>query len=153
MEQIQRAAWSTAIIDRIYIDAPVEQVWDITIDIDRWHTWLPTVSKGKILDSGYVAVGSRFALSQPLQATKEWVVTELFDFRIVSWETVKGRRGFAARHAMILEGNGTRSILEIRFTQKSWVFDWLLRMTLRSAIARENKALKLASELLVSVAR
>lgn len=147
MGRLKRAAWSSAIVDQIHIDTPVERVWELTVDIDRWHEWLPTVSSGRVLDKSALSVGTRFALNQPMQPTKEWVVTELQPLRSACWETIHGAHGFAARHAMKPNRNGTSSILEIRFTQRGRVTDWLLGMILRSAIAAENKALKAASEL------
>ena len=59
----------------IHIDSPPEVVWPVTIDIDRWSEWTPTVKSAKREDEGPLSVGSTAILSQPSMPEARWAVT------------------------------------------------------------------------------
>ena len=47
------------------INAPIEVVWAITLDIENWPRWTPTVTEVMRLDDGPFAVGSVVRIMQP----------------------------------------------------------------------------------------
>ena len=46
----------------LQIAAPVEVVWDVTVDVDRWSEWTPTVEAVRRVDEGPFDVGSTAVL-------------------------------------------------------------------------------------------
>ncbi len=70
---------------RIDIEAPVEQVWEVLRDVERWPQWAPTVTLVRRLDDGPLAVGSRVRVEQPRIPPTEYVVTELEPSRSFTW--------------------------------------------------------------------
>jgi hypothetical protein len=49
----------------IEIDAPVERVWGLTIDVESWPGFTPTMESVERLNSEPLAVGSRVRVKQP----------------------------------------------------------------------------------------
>jgi uncharacterized membrane protein len=62
---------------RIDVEAPIEQVWEVLRDVERWPAWAPTVTSVRRLDDGPLAAGSRVRVEQPRIPPTEYVVTEL----------------------------------------------------------------------------
>lgn len=62
------------ITDTIVIDAPLERLWALTLDIESLPSVTPTVTAADRLDDGPVAVGSRARLRQPGLPARTWTV-------------------------------------------------------------------------------
>ena len=62
---------------RIDVEAPVEQVWEVLCEVDRWPEWAATVISGRRLDDGPLAIGSRVRVEQPRIPPTKYVATEL----------------------------------------------------------------------------
>ena len=56
--------------DSIDIAAPVERVWELTMDVESWPQLTPTITSVKRLDHGPLAVGSAARIKQPAQAER-----------------------------------------------------------------------------------
>lgn len=75
------------IIETATIDAPIERVWALTLDLDGLPSTTPTVTKVERLDPGPVAVGSRARLEQPGLPPRIWTVDELDAPHRFAWST------------------------------------------------------------------
>ena len=69
----------------IDVDAPVDRVWEVLRDVERWPEWASTVNSVRRLDDGPLAVGSKARIEQPKIPPTEYVVTELEPGRSFTW--------------------------------------------------------------------
>jgi uncharacterized protein YndB with AHSA1/START domain len=127
------------ISDSIIINAPVEVVWSVTSDIERWPEWTPTITSVKRLDTDPLKPGSIARVSQPMQPASEWVVTEIIPGRVFSWETRRSGLHMIATHELSSEGSSTKNVLHLDARGALAIMLWPL---LRYALAKENRALK-----------
>ncbi len=98
----------------IDVDAPVEQVWEVLLDVERWPEWATTVTSVRRLDDGPLAVGSRARIEQPKIPPTEYVVTELEPNRSFTWVATGPGVRTTARHVLEELGTGgTRVTLAV----------------------------------------
>ena len=99
---------------RIDVEAPVEQVWEVLREVERWPEWAPTVTSVRRLDDGPLAVGSRVRVEQPRIPPTEYVVTELEPSRSFTWVATGPGVRTTARHLLEELGTGgTRVTLAV----------------------------------------
>jgi uncharacterized membrane protein len=99
---------------RIDVEAPVQQVWRVLCEVERWPEWAPTVTSVRRLDDGPLAVGSRVRLEQPRIPPTEYVVTELEPSRSFTWVATGPGVRTTARHLLEdLGTGGTRVMLAV----------------------------------------
>jgi uncharacterized membrane protein len=128
---------------QIPIDAPADTVWAVTMDIERWPDWTPTVRAATRLDDGPLKVGSVARLSQPMQPVAEWVVTEMVPGRLFSWQTRRPGLDMIATHRLQPQGSATENTLQVDCKGAlAWLLWPLLRVAIGRALADENRALK-----------
>lgn len=69
----------------IEIDAPVERIWEILIDLDRYHEWNPFITNAK----GRIAPDATFEVSPVSDSGKRHVfvpqVTDYQEYREFTW--------------------------------------------------------------------
>lgn len=75
------------ITDITTIDAPIERVWALTLDLESLPKITPTVTSVERLDEGPVRVGSRARLAQPGLPARVWTVEELEAPERFAWAT------------------------------------------------------------------
>jgi hypothetical protein len=130
------------------IDAPAEVVWRLTMDVEDWPSYVPTMSKIERLDSGPLRVGSRARIRQPGQSPAVWTVTRLDPGREFAWQTRRLGMTMTGTHA--LEATGDRSCRNTLGIEISGgpapVLGPLLARILSRAMAIENKAVKAKAE-------
>ena len=85
---------------RIDVEAPVEQVWEVLCEVERWPEWAPTVTSVRRLDDGPLAVGSRVRVEQPRIPPTEYVVTDLEPSRSFTWVATGPGVRTTARHLL-----------------------------------------------------
>ncbi len=75
------------ITDTLTIDAPIERVWALTLDLAALPAVTPTVTAVERLDEGPVVVGSRARLRQPGLPPRVWTVEVAEEPRRFAWAT------------------------------------------------------------------
>ena len=137
--------------DELTIAAPIDVVWDLTVDIEAWPSVTPTITKVERLDAGPLKVGSRAKLTQPAQRPAVWTVTRLEAPNTYAWE----RRLFKARmvgfHHLEAVPEGTRNTLVLELTGPgSGLLGRLLGRAFRSGIRTENQGFRDRAESIAS---
>ena len=99
-----------------HIDAKVERVWEILIDVERWPEWTRSMSTVKRLDPGPLTVGSRARITQPKLPTVVWQVTELTPLQSFSWTARGVGITSVADHRLASTDSGTDLTLALRQT-------------------------------------
>lgn len=123
------------------IAAPPELVWRITVDVEVWPGWTPTVTKAEALQSGRFDVGSRYRLTQPLQRPAVWRVVDMWPGRRFVWIREGNLMNLRAAHDILPAPDGSRSILSLTFGGPgSRMLAPILRPILRFALQTENRA-------------
>lgn len=135
------------ISNTIHIDAAPHIVWGVTIDVERWPEWTPSVTSVKRLDSKPFALGSRARIEQPMQAEAEWTVTEYSDGRSFSWESRRPGMYIVGAHEVWPEGTGTKSVLRVDMRGLFVLLLWpVLRVVVAKSLKDENRGLKARCE-------
>jgi hypothetical protein len=135
--------------DAILIEALPDVVWDVTLEVERWPEWTPTVTSVSRVGSGPLGPGSVVRIKQPLQPESEWTVTAFDPGRRFGWETRRPGLHMSATHELYPEGAGTRNVLRVEARGALALLLWpLLRPAMRRALAEENRGLKTRSETL-----
>jgi uncharacterized membrane protein len=134
--------------DSVEIDAPLQLVWEIFSDVERWPEWTASVTSLAAVDGAGLAVGKRFAIKQPRMSKLVWKVTEIDPGS--SWTWVQRAPGAAAsaRHDVIAQPGG-RTLVRQRIDQNgvlgALVGRLMLSMTKRY-LKLEAQGLKARSE-------
>ena len=97
----------------IDIDAPVERVWQVMSDVDRWHEWTPSITGVKRLGRAPFAVGSRALVRQPKFPPAVWKVIEIVPGRSFSWVSVAPGLRVVGHHRVDPAPAGSRATLAL----------------------------------------
>lgn len=136
--------------DSIHVEAPPGVVWTVTVEIERWPEWTPTVTSVTRLDEGPFAIGSVARIKQPLQPESDWVVTELESGRRFAWKTRRLGLQMKGVHELTPEAGGTKNVLRLEAAGALAVLLWpLFRIAVRRALRDENRGLKARCERIV----
>ena len=131
----------------ITIAAPIQQVWNLTVDVERWPDLTPTITSVARLGEGVITVGSRARLTQPRQRPRVWTVREVAAPHRFVWDSRVGLMKVTARHLLDEVPGGTRNTLEIEMSGlASRIAGWLAGSALRKALVMENEGFKQAAE-------
>lgn len=133
----------------LQIDAPQSVVWSVTVDIESWPQWTPTVRKLQRLDQGPFVCGSAALIQQPGLPEAKWVVTRLIAGEGFTWETrILGMR-MIATHELSSTETGTQSRLRVEMSGLvALLLSPLLRFSARRSLEQENAGLKARCEAL-----
>lgn len=131
----------------LLIDAPVDTVWALTVDVERWPEITPTITTVTRLDDRPLGVGGQARIKQPGQRSRVWTVTRLDAPHRFEWEAAMGPVRMRGGHQLEAEGDRCCNRLSLELTGfASGLFGRLAHRTLRSAITRENEGFKAAAE-------
>jgi hypothetical protein len=79
--------WFMFVQDEITIDAPIDAVWAVYSDVERWPEWTASVTSVELLDGPPLDSTSRARIKQPRFPSLVWTVTELAPGRTWTWVT------------------------------------------------------------------
>lgn len=131
----------------IEIGAPVARVWGLTLDVESWPRFVPTMDSVDRLDSGPLAVGSQARVRQPGQPSRVWTVTQLDPERVFAWSAALMGITMTAIHSLQPVGGTTFNTLVVEIEGRlAPVVGTLLRRRILSAITNENEGFKKAAE-------
>lgn len=129
------------------IDAPVDRVWALTVDVEGWPDTTPTMTSVERLDDGPLGVGSRARVVQPRQRPSTWTVTRLEPKSVFEWQTKVGTVTMTGAHHLTAVGGGCRNHLSVELTGfGSGLVRRLVGKKIAEAIAIENQGFKTAAE-------
>lgn len=127
----------------IQIETPLDVVWDVTLDVERWPSWTPTMESLHRVDEGPFGVGSSVRIKQPGQPESIWAVTEFEPLARFAWETRRPGLRMVASHVLQQEGDGTANLLRLEVSGILGVLLWpVLKGMVRKALSQENQGLK-----------
>lgn len=131
----------------INIEAPVERVWELTIDVESWPEHTPTMTSIERLDGFPLDVGSRVRIKQPAQRAKVWTVTTMEPGRRFAWTTRAMGTTMTGSHALRTDGQGTTQTLSVDIDGPlSRLVGAAVGRAVARAIAIENQGFKTAAE-------
>jgi uncharacterized membrane protein len=90
----------------ITIDAPVETVWSVFTDVERWPTWASSFTSVELID-GPMRLGARARIRQPWLPTVVWEVTTWDPGRSWTWAATSPGVRTEASHVLTRAGEGT----------------------------------------------
>lgn len=133
--------------DTIDIAAPIEMVWALLADVDELASFVPTFSKIERDEDGPIAIGTTVRLTQPLQGTRTWTITELSAPSTFVWESKAPGVRMIAGHHLESRGHGCRQILRVDMTGPgAFLVRVLSGRMIRRALRAENEAFKERAE-------
>lgn len=135
------------IADRVEIAAPCERVWELTLDIESWPSFTPTITSVERLDAGSLAVGAQALVRQPGQPRRTWTVTDLDVGRRFAWSTAALGTVMTGVHELAPTATGTLQELTVELDGRvAPLVGVLIRNSIRKALAAENAGFKAAAE-------
>ncbi len=69
----------------ITVGAPIERVWEVYADVERWPTWTASVTSVVLVGSDHVALGAAARIKQPRFPRLTWTVTAVDPGRSWTW--------------------------------------------------------------------
>ena len=129
------------------IKTPVDRVFEVMADTERWHEWTPSITSIKRLDDGAFKVGSRAVIRQPKLPPALWTVTEITPGRSFTWENKAPGIRVIARHFADPTLTGSRVTLSLRYEGLlAWLLAAMTRGLTNRYLAMEASGLKARAE-------
>lgn len=129
----------------IDISSTLETAWHVTIDVQTWPKWSPTITRAQQIGSDALMTGNHFRLKQPLQVEKTWEVTAFEPPCFAAWKTESRSGVMLAEHAFSEKAYGVVSRLTLILDANRIVGQFLSPILYR-ALRAENSALKTRCE-------
>jgi hypothetical protein len=138
---------NTFLRSELLIEAEVDRVWALTLDVERWPELTPTITEVVRLDDGPLAVGSRARVTQPRQRPTIWTVSRLEPGVAFEWWTRVGPVTMTGGHHLRPDGRGCVNLLTLDLTGRgARILGRLAGRRIGEAIERENRGFKQAAE-------
>jgi hypothetical protein len=131
----------------IDINAPAARVYDVMIDIDRWHEWTPSITSIRRLDGGAFEIGQRVLIRQPKLPPAMWTLSKIEPGHRFEWVNKAPGLKVTGHHSVEPTATGSRATLGLSY---EGIFGGLLARITRSItnryIAMEAAGLKARAE-------
>jgi uncharacterized membrane protein len=138
---------NTSLRSELLIQAEIEQVWALTLDVERWPLLTPTITEVVLLDDGPLAVGSRARVTQPRQRPSVWTVSRLEPGSTFEWWTKVGPITMTGGHHLRPDGRGCVNLLTLDISGRgASLVGRLVGRHIGESIERENRGFQLAAE-------
>ena len=99
----------------IDINAPAERVYEVMIDIDRWHEWTPSITSIRRLDGAGFERGARAMIRQPKLPPALWTVSRVEPGRRFEWINRAPGLKVTGHHAVEPTPGGSRATLALSY--------------------------------------
>jgi len=86
------------------------------IDVERWHEWIPGITRIQKLDPGPLRLGSRARVHQPKLLPNVWTVIDFVDHKAFTWQSRSPGVLVTGRHSVEPVGKGSRVRLAVEFS-------------------------------------
>jgi uncharacterized membrane protein len=93
----------------ITIDAPIDVVWSVFTDVEKWPTWASSFTSVELIN-GPMRLGAKARIRQPRLPTVVWEVTKWEPGRSWTWTATSPGARTEASH--VLTSLGDRTIAE-----------------------------------------
>jgi uncharacterized membrane protein len=90
----------------VAIDAPIEVVWSVFSDVERWPTWASSFTSVELIN-GPMRLGAKARIRQPRLPTVVWEVTQWEPGRLWTWTATSPGARTEASHVLSVSGRGT----------------------------------------------
>jgi hypothetical protein len=90
----------------VEIDAPLDRIWAVLIDVERWPEWTASVRRAEKVDSGPLTAGSRVLVEQPNLRTSHYRVDVVRAPEDFTWTTRSPGVTTRAGHVLAPIGDG-----------------------------------------------
>src|SRR5207344_741164 len=90
----------------ITINAPIDVVWSVFTDVERWPTWASSFTSVELIN-GPMRLGARARIRQPRLLTVVWEVTKWEPGRSWTWTAIGPGARTEAYHNLTASGRGT----------------------------------------------
>jgi len=132
----------------VKVQAPVEKVWEVLADVERWPEWTASMTKLEVLGDSPLGVGARVRIKQPglpaaVMTVDEWQPGDRF-----RWSTSNPGVRTVADHELAAQGDGTTAVtLRLRQTgPAAGLLGLMIGRKARRYVQMEADGLKAASE-------
>ena len=102
-------------IKTIEIAVPPPRVWQVMVDVERWHEWTRSITSIKRLDGGAFQVGSRAQVRQPKLLPAVWTVTAFQPGRSFTWMSRMPGLRVIGGHSVEAGKHGSIVTLSVQF--------------------------------------
>jgi uncharacterized membrane protein len=98
------------------VAAPVERVWSVFMDVERWPRWTASIRGIERLTPGPLKLSSRVRIRQPRFPPAIWTVTDYQDRKGFTWTSRSPGVVVTATHSVAPSANGSRVELLLEFS-------------------------------------
>jgi uncharacterized membrane protein len=137
----------------ITIDAPIDVVWSVFTDVERWPTWASSFTSVELID-GPMRLGAKARIRQPGLPTVVWEVVKWEPGRSWTWAATSPGARTEASH--VLTAAGGRTVAEQAIVSSGplgRLAAWVWRSLTRRYLAIEAAGLKQRSEEILAASR